>query len=247
MFDVPGETLDIGSYERPAICFGRRATIRSLLMRFAHAPMRGKEVCTISLNPKPRWWAALQHLWKRCRARLSQTLFSRKSPLERITSFLQWVQRLQRERHCTAGHVLGWPFFSLGCELGAGEPAIRAKLCAVESAELGYFESAIRDAMDDDAIEPGDSHAQALSLRAAMEGILARARILDELDELNALSALPTILLRRNTWKMDAAQATTRTTTVVEEKWRKEHKCYILIAALYLATVFLAGYEPKAC
>jgi TetR/AcrR family transcriptional repressor of nem operon len=143
--------------------------------------------------------AALQHRWDTTAEPAYQKHFSHSiPPLERITSFLKWHQCLQRERHCTAGHVLGWPFFSLGCELGAGEPAIRAELCAVESAELGYFESAIRDAMADNAIEPGDSHAQALSLRAAMEGILARARILDELDELNALSALPTILLHRN-------------------------------------------------
>ena len=141
---------------------------------------------------------ALQHLWETAAEPAYQKHFSRSiPPLERITSFLKWLQCLQRERHFTVGHVLGWPFFSLGCELGASEPAISEKLCAVESAELGYFESAIRDAMDDNAIEPGDSHAQALSLRAAMEGILARARILDELDELSALSALPTILLRR--------------------------------------------------
>lgn len=92
--------------------------------------------------------------------------------------------------------MLGWPFFNLGCELGDQEPTVSEQLCKVEAAELFYFESAIRDALDQDIIEPADPRAEALSLRAAVEGILARARILNDPDELSALTALPVNILR---------------------------------------------------
>jgi len=70
------------------------------------------------------------------------------------------------------------------------------KLCEVESAELRNFESAIRDAIAQEAIEPCFPRAEALSLRAAMQGILARARILNDPDELSALTGLPITVLR---------------------------------------------------
>ena len=70
------------------------------------------------------------------------------------------------------------------------------ELCEIEAAELFYFESAVRDALDQDIIEPSDPRAEALSLRAAVEGILARARMLNDPDELSALTALPMNLLR---------------------------------------------------
>ncbi len=70
------------------------------------------------------------------------------------------------------------------------------ELCEIEAAELFYFESAVRDALDQDIIEPSDPRAEALSLRAAVEGILARARILNDPDELSALTELPMNLSR---------------------------------------------------
>jgi TetR/AcrR family transcriptional repressor of nem operon len=142
--------------------------------------------------------AVLQHLWKTVAEPAYDKHFSLANPpLARITNFLGWLQRLQREKYDELGRVLGWPFFTLGCELGAREPMISQTLCDVESAELSYFQSAIVDAIDQDAIEPGTPREEALSLRAAIEGILARARILNDLDELSTLTALPTRVLCR--------------------------------------------------
>jgi hypothetical protein len=114
----------------------------------------------------------------------------------RITRFLEWLEHSQREKHRTVGKVLGWPFFTLGCELGICEPLIASILCEVESAELRYFELAIRDAIAREVIEPCVARAEALALRSAIEGILARARILGELDELSPLTSLPNTVLR---------------------------------------------------
>ncbi len=141
--------------------------------------------------------AALQHLWETVAKPAYEKHFSRANPpLARITNFLNWLESLQREKFRNIGRVLGWPFFTLGCELGDQEPRVSEQLCEIESAELFYFESAMRDALDQDVIEPADPRAEALSFRAAVEGILARARILNDPDELSALPALPMNLLR---------------------------------------------------
>ncbi len=140
---------------------------------------------------------ALQHFWQTVAKPGYEKHFSRANPpLVRIRNFLNWLQGLQREKFRNIGRVLGWPFFTLGCELGAQEPMVSDELCEIEAAELFYFESAVRDALDQDIIEPPDPRAEALSLRAAVEGILARARILNDPDELRALTALSMNLLR---------------------------------------------------
>ena len=141
--------------------------------------------------------AALQHFWETLAKPAYEKHFSRTNPpLARIICFLDWLQCLQREKHRKIGKVLGWPFFTLGCELGACEPAIAGRLCNVESAELRSFESAIRDAITQEIIEPCVARTEAISLRAAIAGILGRARILDQPDELRALTALPITILR---------------------------------------------------
>src|SRR6266481_5537209 len=62
--------------------------------------------------------AALQHLWGTVAKPAYEERFSRANqPLARIASFLDWLQRLQRQKFRNIGRVLGWPFFNLGCEL----------------------------------------------------------------------------------------------------------------------------------
>jgi TetR/AcrR family transcriptional repressor of nem operon len=141
--------------------------------------------------------AALQHLWDTVAKPAYEESFSKLNPpLMRIMCFLDWLERSQREKHRHLAKVLGWPFFNLGCELGDREPVIAGKLCEIESAELRHFEFAIRDAVAQKAIEPCFPRAEARSLRAAMQGILARARMLNDPDELSALTALPITALR---------------------------------------------------
>ena len=86
--------------------------------------------------------AALQHLWQTVAQLAYEEHFSRANPpLLRITEFPNWLQGFQREKFRNVGRVLGWPFFTLGCELGAQEPTVSKELCEIEAAELYYFES----------------------------------------------------------------------------------------------------------
>lgn len=66
----------------------------------------------------------------------------------------------------------------------------------VRKGSLYHFELAVGDAIAKEVIEPSVARAEALPLRAAMQGILARARMLNEPDELGALRALPVTVLR---------------------------------------------------
>ena len=116
-------------------------------------------------------------------------------PLLRFTNFFEWVISLQRERKLRCGQVLGSPFFSLGCELGIQEPEIGKMVRTILADQLRYFETAIRDALAEQMIDPCDPHAQALCLRSAMEGVLAEARIDGDVDRLKALTDLPRVLL----------------------------------------------------
>ena len=63
--------------------------------------------------------AALQHLWDTVGQPAYETHFSPAvAPLQRITNFLEWVQRLQREKREQVGYVLGSTYTHL---TGGGE------------------------------------------------------------------------------------------------------------------------------
>jgi TetR/AcrR family transcriptional repressor of nem operon len=141
--------------------------------------------------------AALQHFWEKVAKPAYEKHFSLPNPpLTRITNFLNWLQGLQREKFRNIGRVPGWLFFTLGCELGTHEPTVSEELYKIEAAELRYFESAIRDAFDQNVMGQSNPRIAAISLRAAVEGLLARARILNDPDELSPLTELPINILR---------------------------------------------------
>jgi TetR/AcrR family transcriptional regulator, transcriptional repressor for nem operon len=141
--------------------------------------------------------AALQHIWETVALPAYEKHYSSANPpLTRIKNFLSWLQYLQQEKFRKIGKVLGWPFFNMGCELGAQEQMVNEELCVIEGLELLYFESAIRDAVDLDFIGQTDPRVEALWFRGAVEGLLARARILNDPSELSTLTELPTKILR---------------------------------------------------
>ena len=137
--------------------------------------------------------AAIQHVWETILEPAYKKHFSRDNPpLERIKNFLEWVQQFKAEKHRSFGGVPGWPVSLLGCTGFNGEQPIREKLCAIEFEQRQYFEWAIRDAINAKIIDPCDPVTQAMFPRARVEWILARAQLLNELDELKAVSGLST-------------------------------------------------------
>jgi TetR/AcrR family transcriptional repressor of nem operon len=133
---------------------------------------------------------ALQHFWTTVAQPAYHKYFSEQNPpIARIQQFLQWLRSVQLDEYREHGKVLGWPFFTIGCELASCEPEISEMLQRIAALEIWYFEFAIAEAMRQNQIEASDPRAIAISLRATIEGILGRARILNRPDELDALMA----------------------------------------------------------
>ncbi len=134
---------------------------------------------------------ALQHFWTTTAQPAYHKHFSEQHPpLARIQNFLEWMRCFQLEKHREHGKVLGWPFFTLGCELSSSEPEINQILDRIDALETWYFESAISDAVRLNQLARPDPHATALALQATIEGILGRARIQNRPDELDTLLSL---------------------------------------------------------
>ena len=133
----------------------------------------------------------LQHFWTTVAQPAYHKHFSEPNPpLTRIGQFLEWLRSFQLQKYREQGKVLGWPFFTLGCELASSEPEIREILGRIAALETWYFEFAISEAMRQNQIEASNPRATALALRATVEGILGRARILNRPDELDTLLAI---------------------------------------------------------
>jgi len=133
---------------------------------------------------------ALQHFWTTVAQPAYHKHFSQPNPpLTRIGHFLEWLRGFQLQKYREHRKILGWPFFTLGCELASSEPEITEILGRIAALETWYFEFAISEAMRQNQIEASNPRATALSLRATIEGILGRARILNRTEELEALTA----------------------------------------------------------
>ena len=79
------------------------------------------------------------------------------------------------------GFVCGCPLFSLGCEIGTQEPAIRAKVHEILEQNLRYLESALRDAhATGEAVVPNAAF-KARIIFDYCEGAHTRARIMNDL------------------------------------------------------------------
>jgi TetR/AcrR family transcriptional repressor of nem operon len=64
------------------------------------------------------------------------------------------------------------------------------------SRKLKYYESAIRDAVAQDAIEPCDPAQEALALLGLLEGLISQARIMNDPEILRKLPEMALGLLR---------------------------------------------------
>ncbi|MDX1950803.1 MAG: TetR/AcrR family transcriptional regulator [Verrucomicrobiota bacterium] len=142
---------------------------------------------------------ALQFFWATTVQPAYQKHFHRHNPpLERISNFLEWLRSLQMEKYRAAGKILGWPFFTLGCELSTNEPAINQTLRHIDALELWYFEGAIGDLVDRKMNDSDIPRIKAVSLRSSIQGVLARARVLNDPKELKLLATLPQMILSSN-------------------------------------------------
>src|SRR5882757_7173956 len=152
--------------------------------------------------------AALERMWQEESKPKMDAIFSPSvEPLARIRTYLASMYDFQAEIKQKHGKVLGCPVMSVGSETCTGDDAVTVanKIRELFTRKRRYYESAIRDALAEGSIEPGDAAEKAGAVAGLIEGILTQARILNDPEVLRALPDLAMRILGAKT----AAQLTT--------------------------------------
>jgi len=134
--------------------------------------------------------AALERLWQEESKPKMDGIFSPSiEPLTRIRTYLATMYDFQVEIKRKHGKVLGCPVMSVGSETCTcdEESAVGNKIRELFTRKRRYYESAIRDALAEGSIEPGDPAEKASAVAGLIEGTLTQARILNDPEVLHAL------------------------------------------------------------
>ena len=124
---------------------------------------------------------AIEHQWQQYRRELNDIFSPLVPPMERLHLYFAKGREIQTEMRDKVGFVCGCPLFSLGCEIGTQEPALRAKIHEILEQHLKYLEATIRDAHLAEEIVAPDSAAKARVVFDYCEGAHTRARIMNDL------------------------------------------------------------------
>ena len=125
---------------------------------------------------------ALNRDWQQFKRVLDEAFSPTRAPLERIRAFLKANHACQVSWNKTRGFVCGCPLFSLGAEIGAHEPALRAKVDEHLGMMARYFESALREGHALGDVDATDPHGTAWLIVTFIEGALTLGRIRNSLQ-----------------------------------------------------------------
>lgn len=141
--------------------------------------------------------AAIEWLWETdMKPRLDARFSSSIEPLERLRAYLEGVYTFHAESAKKTGQVIGCPLCSLGSEVCTQEPKLTAAIRELFARKRRYYESTIRDAMAEGAIEPGDAAQKAMALFALIDGTTTQARIMNNPELLRMLPEMGIALLQ---------------------------------------------------
>ncbi len=131
---------------------------------------------------------ALESHWESRRAVFDRIFSPSVPPLDRLRGYFAHVLERQTEVRKKYGRILGCFHNSVGTECIQKTPTIAAKVQEVIVRYRRYFETALRDAQAAGLVRKGDPAADAKTLFAYAEGVIAQARIHDDLEMLRDLS-----------------------------------------------------------
>ncbi len=132
--------------------------------------------------------AAFEELWDEVRPKLDQIFALDVPPLDRLQNYFRFLYESQLELKRKYGCVVGCPFGSVGSELSQREEPVCRNARAILASYRKYFETALRDAEAEGAIETRSIPAAARRLSAYMEGCLLQARVQNNLGQLRDLA-----------------------------------------------------------
>jgi TetR/AcrR family transcriptional regulator, transcriptional repressor for nem operon len=141
--------------------------------------------------------AALEDLWKKeWKPKLDACFSSSVDPLVRLKNYFATIHASQVELKAKYGKTLGCPVYTVGSEVSTQEVDVSATIRDILSRKQRYYQSAIRDAVAQGAIEPCDPVQESLALFALLEGLISQARIMNDPEVLRKLPEMALSMLK---------------------------------------------------
>lgn len=132
---------------------------------------------------------AIESAWEEYRPKLDQVFSPSLPPLERIHRYCEFELAEQVELKKQFGHVLGCPLCTLGTEVSTQEDRLRRKVQEIMGQSRRYLETTVRDAHACGLISASDPAAKAQTVYAYIEGLLAQARIQNNIEVLRDMES----------------------------------------------------------
>lgn len=152
--------------------------------------------------------AAMEKMWETdWKPNLDRVFSPSVEPVERLRTYLTSIYERQAAAKTRTGKVLGCPACSVGSEVGTHEMDVAGKIREIMARKRRYYESTIRDAIAEGAIEPGDPTQKTSALVALIDGLVSQSRIMNDPEPLRGLPGMALELLRVKTAKPAAASA----------------------------------------
>jgi TetR/AcrR family transcriptional regulator, transcriptional repressor for nem operon len=125
--------------------------------------------------------AALEDCWNKKRAEMDSIFSPTVPPLERFDRYFDFVHDRLADVQKKCGSILGCPFISVGSEVSTQDQIVRETIDRIMDRKLNYFVSAVRDAAAEGLIDAPDPVAKARALFSCYQGMMAQARIQNDI------------------------------------------------------------------
>ena len=126
--------------------------------------------------------AALEDCWNKKRAEMDSIFSPTVPPLERFDRYFDFVLDRLAEVQKKCGSILGCPFISVGSEVSTQDQIVRETIDRIMDRKVNYFVSAVRDAAAEGLIDAPDPVAKARALFSCYQGMMAQARIQNDIE-----------------------------------------------------------------
>jgi TetR/AcrR family transcriptional regulator, transcriptional repressor for nem operon len=125
--------------------------------------------------------AALEDCWSKKKAEMDSIFSPTVPPLERFDRYFDFVHDRLAEVQKKCGSILGCPFISVGSEVSTQDQIVRETIDRIMDRKVNYFVSAVRDAAAEGLIDAPDPVAKARALFSCYQGMMAQARIQNDI------------------------------------------------------------------
>jgi TetR/AcrR family transcriptional repressor of nem operon len=126
--------------------------------------------------------AALEDCWNKKKAEMDSIFSPTIPPLDRFDRYFDFVHDRLEEVQKNCGSILGCPFISVGSEVSTQDQIVRETIDRIMDRKLNYFVSAVRDAAAEGLIDAPDPVAKARALFSCYQGMMAQARIQNDIE-----------------------------------------------------------------